>query len=137
MGNSEQVVFQKTSLLLLFLSVAPIIGSAIRYWPIFNNIGCTHAHYTPHANCALLAVLSGFMADAKSRKKSPIWEHFVVGEDTKFTLCRICKQSVSFNGCNTKTYNTTNPVCRVREGTGERRGGQRQGKGSSAADIVT
>ena len=37
-GNSEQVVFQKTSLLLLFLSVAPIIGSAIRYWPILANI---------------------------------------------------------------------------------------------------
>ena len=50
------------------------------------------------------------MADAKSRKKSPIWEHFVVGEDTKFVLCRICKQSVSRGGCNTKTYNTTNLV---------------------------
>ena len=77
-------------------------------------------------------LLSGFMADAKSRKKSPIWEHFVVGEDTKFTLCRI---SVSHGGCNTKTYNITNLV--HREGTGERRGEQRQGKGSSVADIVT
>ena len=50
------------------------------------------------------------MTDAKSRKKSPIWDHFVVGEDTKFVLCRICKQSVSRGGCNTKTYNTTNLV---------------------------
>ena len=50
------------------------------------------------------------MADAKSRKKSPIWEHFVVGEDTKFVLCRICKQCVSHGGCNTKMYNTTNLV---------------------------
>ena len=69
-----------------------------------------HAHYTPCANCALLAVLSGFMADAKSRKKLPIWEHFVVGEDTKFTLCRVCKQSVLRGGCNTKMYITTNLV---------------------------
>ena len=67
-------------------------------------------HYTCHANCALLAVLSGFITDAKSRKKSPIWEHFVVGEDTKFALCRICKQFVLHGGCNTKTYNTTNLV---------------------------
>ena len=89
------------------------------------------------------------MADAKSRKKLPIWEHFVVGEDTKFALCRICKQSVSRSGCNTKMYITTNlvqhlkvkhseqTVCRVWEGTGERRGGQRQGKSSSVADVVT
>ena len=48
-------------------------------------------------------LLSGFMADAKSRKKSPIWEHFVVGEDDKFTLCRI---SVLHGGCNTRTYIT-------------------------------
>ena len=34
----------------------------------------------------LLAVLSGFMADAKPRRKSPTWEHFVVREDTKFAL---------------------------------------------------
>ena len=50
------------------------------------------------------------MAAAKSRKKSPIWKHFVVGEDTKFALCRICKQSDSRSRCNTKTYNTTNLV---------------------------
>ena len=68
-----------------------------------------HAYYTPCANCVLLTVLSGFMADAKSRKKSPIWKHFVVGEDTKLALCRICNQSVSRGGCNTKTH-TTNLV---------------------------
>ena len=50
------------------------------------------------------------MADAKSRKKLPIWEHSVVGEDTKFALRRICKQSVSHGGCNTKMYITTNLV---------------------------
>ena len=33
---------------------------------------------------------------------------FVVREDTKFVLCRICKQSVLRGGCNTKMYNTTN-----------------------------
>ena len=71
------------------------------------DIGCAHAHYTHRE---LLAVLSGFMADAVSRKKSPIWEHFVVGEDTKFALCTICKQSVSRGRCNTKMYNTTNLV---------------------------
>ena len=34
----------------------------------------------------------------------------MVGEDTKFVMCRICEQSVSRGGCNTKTYNTTNLV---------------------------
>ena len=59
-------------------------------------------HYTPRANCALLAVLSGFIADTNSRKKSAIWEHFVVGEGTNFALCRICKQSVLRGGYNAK-----------------------------------
>ena len=49
------------------------------------------------------------MADAKSRKKSPIWKHFVVGEDTNLALCRICNQSILHGGCNTKTH-TTNLV---------------------------
>ena len=52
-------------------------------------------------------------------------------------------------GVTQKMYMTTNlvqhmkvkhseqTVCRVWEGTGERRGGQRQGKSSSVADVVT
>ena len=54
------------------------------------------------------SVYSSIMA--KSRKKSPVWEHIVVGEDTKFALCKICEQSVSHGGRTTKTYNTTNLV---------------------------
>ena len=57
--------------------------------------------------------------------------------------------TTSCGGCNTKMYITTNlvqhlkakhseqTVCRVWEGTGERRGGQRQGKRSSVADVIT
>ena len=34
----------------------------------------------------------------------------MVGEDTKFALCKICEQSVPCSGRTTKTYNTTNLV---------------------------
>ena len=96
-----------------------------------------------------LYCLASWLTRSLRRKKSPIWEHFVVGEDTEFALCRICKQSVSCGGCNTKTYNTTNLVQHLKAKHSEQyvefekaleRGedrGQRQRKGSSAADIVT
>ena len=47
---------------------------------------------------------------AKSRKTSPIWNYFEVGEDTKFANCNICKEPVSRGGKTTKTFNTTNLV---------------------------
>ena len=29
-----------------------------------------------------------------ARKQTPIWDHFVVGEDTKLAICRICEKSI-------------------------------------------
>ena len=54
------------------------------------------------------------MAKSIGRKKSPIWDHFVVGEDSKFAICRVCEKSISRGGRNTKTYNTTNLVHHLR-----------------------
>ena len=47
---------------------------------------------------------------AKSRKTSPIWNYFTVGEDSKYANCNICKEPVSRGGKTTKTYCTTNLV---------------------------
>lgn len=52
---------------------------------------------------------------AKSRKKLPIWKHFAVGEDSKFAICKICEQSISHGGHNTKTYNTANLVLHLKK----------------------
>ena len=86
------------------------------------------------------------MADAKSRKKSPIWEYFVVGEDTKFVLRRICKQFVSRGGCNTKTYNITNLVHHLKAKHSEQyvefekaleRGDEDKGKGKAVLRQIS
>ena len=45
-----------------------------------------------------------------STKRSPIWDYFKVGEDTKFAICNACGQSISRGGKTTKTFNTTNLV---------------------------
>ena len=57
----------------------------------------------------LLALLT-MAKSAKSRKTSPIWNYFEVGEDTKFANCNICKEPVSRGGKTTKTFNTSNLV---------------------------
>ena len=33
-----------------------------------------------------------------STKRSPIWDYFKVGEDTKFAICNVCGQSISRRG---------------------------------------
>ena len=43
-----------------------------------------------------------------SRKRSPIWSHFEVCEDSNFATCQECKEQVSRGGNSTKSYNTTN-----------------------------
>ena len=43
-------------------------------------------------------------------KKSPIWEFFVVAEDTKMAICKACKVEVSCGGQSTKLFTTTNLV---------------------------
>ena len=45
-----------------------------------------------------------------SRKKSPIWDYFTLGEDTKFAVCKSCNKAISRDGNSTKVYNTTNLV---------------------------
>ena len=45
-----------------------------------------------------------------SRKKSPIWDYFTLGEDTKSAVCKSCNKAVSRGGNSTKVYNTTNLV---------------------------
>ena len=49
-----------------------------------------------------------------STKRSPIWDYFKVGEDTKFAVCNVCGQSISRGGKTTKTFNTTNLVYHIR-----------------------
>lgn len=44
------------------------------------------------------------------RKKSPIWDYFVLGEDTKFAVCKSCNKAISRGGNSTKAYNTMNLV---------------------------
>ena len=47
---------------------------------------------------------------ATGRKKSPIWEFFVVAEDTKIAICKACKVEVPRGGQSTKSFTTTNLV---------------------------
>ena len=42
-----------------------------------------------------------------STKRSPIWDYFKVGEDTKFAIYNVCGLSFSRGGKTTKTFNTT------------------------------
>ena len=49
-----------------------------------------------------------------STKRSPIWDYFKVGEDTRFAICNACGQSISRGGKTTKTFNTTNLVYYIR-----------------------
>ena len=44
------------------------------------------------------------------KKRSPIWDYFKVGEESKFAICNSCGASVSHGGKTTKTFNTTNLV---------------------------
>ena len=49
-----------------------------------------------------------------STKRSPIWDYFKVGEDTKLAICNACGQSISHGGKTMKTFNTTNLVYHIR-----------------------
>ena len=44
------------------------------------------------------------------RKKSLIWDYFVVTEDTKYAVCKTCNQLVSKGEKTTKTFNIFNLV---------------------------
>jgi len=45
-----------------------------------------------------------------AKKRSVIWEFFVVDEDTKYAVCNTCQAKVSRGGSSTKSYTTTNLV---------------------------
>ena len=49
-----------------------------------------------------------------STKRSPIWDYFKVGEDTKFAICNVCGQSISHGGKTMKMFNTTHLVYHIR-----------------------
>ena len=53
--------------------------------------------------CLLLSV-------AMSKQRSPVWDYFKVGEDSKYSICNSCDESISHGGKTTKTFNTTNLV---------------------------
>ena len=42
--------------------------------------------------------------------RSPVWEFFVVAEDTKFALCKKCTEFIARGGETTKSFNTSNLV---------------------------
>ena len=54
------------------------------------------------------------MADTSSRKKSPIWDYYTIGEDAKFAICKSCGKAVSRSGNSAKVYNTTNLVSHLK-----------------------
>lgn len=45
-----------------------------------------------------------------AKKRSIIWEFFLVSEDTKYAICNTCQAKVSRGGGSTKSYTTTNLV---------------------------
>ena len=45
-----------------------------------------------------------------SKKQSPIWEFFIVGEDIRLAKCDDCGEHISRGGKTTSTYNTMNLV---------------------------
>ena len=51
---------------------------------------------------------------ARKGKKSPIWEFYSIGEDSKFAVCSVCGQKVSRGGTSTKTFNTSNLVSHLK-----------------------
>ena len=49
-----------------------------------------------------------------SKKRSPIWNFFPIGEDTRLARCKACNKDISRGGKTTKTYNTTNLTYHLR-----------------------
>ena len=47
-------------------------------------------------------------------KCSPIWDYFVVKEDSRFVECNKCHLSISRGGTTTKTFNTSNLIQHLR-----------------------
>ena len=47
---------------------------------------------------------------ASGRKRSPIWEYFVLAEDLCLAICQLCKDEVPHGGQSTKSYTTSNLV---------------------------
>ena len=44
------------------------------------------------------------------RKRSPIWEYFVLAGDSRLTICQLCKDKVPHGGQSKKSYTATNLV---------------------------
>ena len=40
--------------------------------------------------------------------RSPVWDFYSIVEDTKYAICKTCKELDSRGGQTTKSYNTTN-----------------------------
>ena len=129
------------------ISTGPLFPSLVAYLvlPIIAPLLGGHPHNTPKHIGTMLKLAKWLQTMRQNCFASLPSNNFpFLGEDTKLALCRICKQSVSCGGCNTKMYITTNLVQHLKvkhseqteEGTGERKG-QRQGKSSSVADVVT
>ena len=45
-----------------------------------------------------------------SKRRSPIWDYFVVAEDTTVASCKVCCETISRGGKCAKTFNTSNMV---------------------------
>jgi len=48
-------------------------------------------------------------------KCSPIWDYFVVKEDSRFVECNKCHLSISRGGATMKTFNTSNLIKHLRK----------------------
>ena len=69
-----------------------------------------------HITCLLHMQL--FLINARSmaaRKKSPIWDYFIVCENSKYARCNDCLEDVTRGGSSTKSYNTTNLVTHLKK----------------------
>ena len=47
---------------------------------------------------------------ASGRKRSPIWEYFVLAEDSRLAICQLCKDEAPRGGQSSKSYTATNLV---------------------------
>ena len=45
---------------------------------------------------------------AAVKKRSRIWDYFILNKEEKFAVCKDCEEHVSRGGTSVKNYNTTN-----------------------------
>ena len=55
-----------------------------------------------------------FFLKKMAKRKSPIWDYFSLGEDTKYGICKTCNEAIPRGGSSTKSYSPTNLVYHIK-----------------------